>query len=245
MKALIVDDEPLARARLVRMLRAIEGVDVVGEASDGIEALNQIREIGPDVVFLDIRMPELDGLSVAASSEPLPPIILTTAYQEYAVQAFDVGVVDYLLKPIERERLVKAIERLRARAASHPAQQVEQALRRVLSQGEAARRICAQQAGQLHVFDARQITRFFATDKYTTFLYEDREYLLEESLAQLEGRLTAHGFQRVHRSELVNLAQVRTLTDDANGAIVTLSDGQQARVSRRLYSALKRSLGSR
>jgi two-component system LytT family response regulator len=244
MKALIADDEPLARARLARMLRAIEGVDVVGEATDGLDALNQIRELRPDVVFLDIRMPEIDGLAVAASREPMPAIIFTTAYQEYAVQAFEVGVVDYLLKPIERDRLTKAIDRLRARTPSNAVPDVEQALRRVLLQSASARRICAQQGGQLHVFDARQITRFFATDKYTIFLFEGREYLLEESLAQLEGRLAAHGFQRVHRSELVNLAQVRTLADDANGAVVTLSDGQQARVSRRLYGALKRSLGS-
>ena len=95
------------------------------------------------------------------------------------------------------------------------------------------------------MFDARQITRFSATEKYTMFLFEGREYLLEESLVQLESRLAMHGFQRVHRSEIINLARVRTLTDDANGAVVTLSDGQQAKVSRRLYASLKRSLGSR
>lgn len=243
MKALIADDEPLARARLARMLQEIEDIEVVGEATDGLDALDQMRALSPDVIFLDIRMPEMDGLAVAASHERMPPIIFTTAYQEYAVQAFEVGVVDYLLKPIERGRLLKAIDRLRARTTSHAVQNVEEVLRRVLSQENNACRVFAQQGGQLHVFDARQITRFFATDKYTAFIHQGREYLTQDSLNQLESQLAGCGFQRVHRGELVNLSEIRTLKDDAGATVVVLSDGQQAKVSRRLYGALKRSLG--
>jgi len=241
MRALVVDDEPLARARLVRLLQAAGGVEIVGEAGDGEEALDKIRGLSPDVVFLDIRMPGLDGLAVASADEPLPAIVFTTAYQDHAVEAFELDAVDYLLKPVQRERLAQSLERVRGRAG----QPMEHVLRSAVERGLRPCRICVQEGGALHLFDARSITRFYAADKYTAFLFEGREHLTEESLSSLEGKLARHAFFRAHRSELVNLDQVRTVTTDDEGGAVVLSDGQRARVSRRLVATLKRVLLAR
>jgi DNA-binding LytR/AlgR family response regulator len=251
-RALIVDDEPLARSRLGRMLEAIDGVVVVAEAGDGHEALERIASDQPDVVFLDIRMPGLDGLSVASSSDSLPPIVFTTAYDEHAVDAFDAAAVDYLLKPIQRARLHRAVERVRQHlraAAPATGAVVADVLRRVLDEGDqrgvGTCRVQAVDGQDVHLFDARELTRFFASDKYVVFRHAEREHLVEESLSELQTRLGPHGFFRTHRSELVNLRAVKTLTHDDHGTTVVLNDGQRARVSRRLVAELKRALGLR
>lgn len=241
MRALIVDDEPLARSRLARMLGAIDGVEVVGEARDGEEALVRLKEVDADVVFLDIRMPGIDGLTLATSAD-LPAVIFTTAYDEYAVEAFDAAAIDYLLKPIQQKRLERAVDRVRQRGRGEGS--VVESLRRVLhaDRDVGVRRICAQEGGAIHLFDAKEICRFHASAKYTVFVHQDREYLVEESLNELERRLEPHGFFRTHRSELVALAQVRTLHCDDGGTSVVLSDGQTAKVSRRIVAELKRAL---
>lgn len=241
LRALIVDDEPLARRRLARLLGDFDDVSVIGEAADADEALVAIRAHRPDVVFLDIRMPGASGLELAASFDDLPPVVFTTAYDEFAVEAFDAAAVDYLLKPIQRKRLARSLSRLRERSdgAAPIADEVRQAVRHALQGGA---RICAQEGNATHLFEADHIARFYAADKYTVFRHEGREFLVESSLNDLERRLTGHGFFRIHRAELVNLRQVRTLQSDAHGASVVLTDGQTARVSRRLLADLKRAL---
>jgi DNA-binding LytR/AlgR family response regulator len=244
-KALIVDDEPLARSRLGRLLADFDDVRVVGEAANAGDALAAIRQLQPDVVFLDIRMPGPSGLELAASSDELPPIVFTTAHDEFAVEAFDAAAIDYLLKPVQKKRLARALERVRARggAAVDVADQLREALRKVLA--EEGCRIAAQEGTSTHLFDARELCRFFASDKYTVFQHQGREYLVEDSLNDLERRLLPHGFFRVHRAELVNLRRIRTLHNEAQGASVVLADGQVARVSRRLLADLKRALDIR
>ena len=245
MRVLIVDDEPLARSRLLRMLEAIDDVQVIGEAADGEEALTKIRRDSPDAVFLDIRMPGLDGLTLATTVDDLPPIIFTTAYDEYAVEAFDAAAVDYLLKPIARARLERAVERVRARDSKTNDDMVS-TLRKVLREDASKdRRVCAHEGGSIHLFDAREITRFHASAKYTAFVHDGREFLVEESLNDLEKRLSAHGFFRAHRAELIALEHVRTIKHDDAGTTLLLSDGQIAKVSRRIVAELKRALAVR
>ncbi len=248
MRALIVDDEPLARSRLARMLGVFEDVRVVGEASDGEEALVRIAEDQPDVVFLAIRMPDVDGLTVAMSSPQVPAIVFTTAYEEHALQAFDAAAVDYLLKPIKPARLEQALSRARKLLGSGGQQDLASLMKRLLVEqrrSDEGYRICAHEGGALHLFDAREITRFYASAKYTVFCHEQREHLVEESLSELARRLAPYRFFRVHRSELVNLESVRTIRSDDAGTTLVLSDGQTARVSRRLVSDLKRALAVR
>jgi DNA-binding LytR/AlgR family response regulator len=229
MRVLIVDDEPLARERLTRMLARIDGVEIAGEASDGAEALEQIRALDPELVFLDVRMRGVDGLTLATGTRDLPPLVFTTAHDEYAVGAFEAGAVDYLLKPIQMERLQRAVERAKER------------MPRSEKRSATPWRLTVADKGVIRVFDARTISRVRADGKYSIFASEGREHLLDESISSLEKRLAAFDFLRVHRSELVNLNCVRALRD--GGTVLELSDGQTARVSRRFRTDLERALG--
>jgi DNA-binding LytR/AlgR family response regulator len=242
-KVLLVDDEALARARLLRMLAGIEGIEPVGEAETGREALDKIAELAPDCVLLDVRMPGLDGLEVARNTDV--PVIFTTAHDGYAVEAFELAAVDYLLKPVRRERLLRALEKVR-RGASAGRDRLDALFQRLLTNSPAApARISARRGDAVHLFDPAEIVRFKAAGGYTCFQRDGHEFLLDESLSQLEERLSPLGFLRVHRSELVRLDAVRALHGEAGNTMVELSDGQRAPVSRRLVADLRRRLGIR
>jgi len=243
LRALVVDDEAVARRRLRRLLERIGGVEIVGEARDGREALEQIGSLRPDVVFLDIRMPELDGLAVARSGPGLPPIVFTTAWDEHAVAAFEAAAVDYLLKPVDEDRLRVALERVRERLAPRIDPGRLAALLARLEGPAAPARLAARLGSEIHLLDPRRITRLAARGGYVAVRIGEHEYLLEESLAALEERLAPLGFFRVHRGELVRLDAIRRLRREGDGGIVTLADGQEARVSRRVLPALIERLG--
>ncbi len=246
LRALVVDDEAVARRRLRRLLGKVGGVEVVGEARDGREALERIASLRPDVVFLDIRMPELDGLAVARSGKDLPAIVFTTAYDRHAVAAFEAAAVDYLLKPVEEDRLRVAVERVRERLARRVDPAALAALLERLGSGAsppAPARLAARHGGAIHLLDPRRITRLVARGGYVAARVGGREFLLEDSLAALGERLAPLGFVRVHRSELVRLDAIRRLRREGDGAIVTLEDGQEARVSRRALPDLVARLG--
>jgi two-component system LytT family response regulator len=244
MKVLVVDDEPLARGRLIRMLASIEGVEPAGEAGTGREALDKIADLTPDCVLLDVRMPGLDGLEVAKTTDV--PIIFTTAHDAYAVDAFELAAVDYLLKPVRRERLVRALDKVRLRGPEGAAR-IDALFQRLLAgAGQAPlARISARRGDAVHLFDPAEIVRFSAAGGYTSFHRDGHEFLLDESLNQLEERLAPLGFVRVHRAELVRLDAVRALHGEHGSVQVELSDGQRAPVSRRLVAELRRRLGIR
>lgn len=239
LRALVVDDEAPARRRLIRQLDELD-VEVVGEAADGEEALARARTLAPDVVFLDVRMPGLDGITLAQRHLDLPPVVFCTAYDEFAVRAFEVNAVDYLLKPVRLERLAAALEKVRAKQTASQAR-VAKALEAVAP--ASATRIVSTTRGTVRFFDARGLTRFWASDKYTVFVADGEEHLIEEPLATLEERLSTHGFLRVHRAELIRLDAVKSLRGDEGLHEVTLSDGQVAKVSRRSLGAVKAALG--
>lgn len=242
MKVLVVDDEAPARRRLVRMLERLGGVEVVGEAADGEQALALVRQRAPELLLLDIDMPEMDGLELA-EVPGLPPVVFTTAHAEHALRAFEVAAVDYLLKPISRERLAEAIERARARGRGAAGARGCGEPPREAPAAESPPRIIARSGGTQHVIEAGEITRFHATDKVTVFVHEGRELVLDDSLTALEQRLSAHGFLRVHRAELINLAAVRALHSEDGSMRVELRDGSVAAVGRRSMAELKRRLG--
>jgi DNA-binding LytR/AlgR family response regulator len=233
MRVLIVDDEPLARARLSRLVAAIPDMTVVGEAEDGAAALREIEALRPDVVLLDVEMPGLDGLAVA-ERPGMPPIIFTTAHARFAVDAFDADAVDFVLKPVSRERLTRALEKVRARRGTPLPRQIGSA---------PSWQLAIEDAGTTRLLDARTLTRLYALDKYVALRADGRELLVRESLDALGEKLGEHGFMRVHRSELVRITAVTALVAKDGGLVAQLSDGQEAAVSRRLAPTLRAALG--
>jgi DNA-binding LytR/AlgR family response regulator len=224
------------------MLGRLAGIEVAGEARDGEEALERIETLAPDVVLLDIRMPGLDGLSVARRKKGMPAVIFTTAHAEFAVEAFAAEAVDYLLKPIEQERLEEALERARKRKGLDPAR-LQALLDRLIAEEEVPR-LTARVRGSAYFFDARKIPRLHAGDKYTGFTLGGKSYLLDEGLSELERRLDRWGFVRVHRAELVNLRFVAALHRTERGDELELQDGERVPVSRRRAPELGRRLGA-
>lgn len=241
---LIVDDEAVARRRLHRQLEKIPGVEILGEAADAEEALAAVAERPPRVVLLDIRMPGMDGLELAERLPPGTHVVFTTAHEEYAIGAFEAAAVDYLLKPISGERLAEALDRARRLEAPIAGHDLARLLRSATGTEEPPR-VAARRGETLRLFDPRQIARFHATEGYTEFRHDGRRYLLDDSIVGLAARLKPWGFLRVHRAELINLHQVRSLRRVDDSTVVELADGQRATVSRRQVRALKRALGVR
>ncbi len=243
MRILVVDDEAPARERLCRLLRDIPDTHVVGEARDGEEAIAQVQAVSPELMLLDVQMPKITGISMAQRFTDLPPIIFVTAYDTFAVQAFDLNAVDYLLKPVRPERLRAAIDRARERLGARAPASNTAAVLEQLAPVATSTRIVTHERGTVRFFDALEVTRFWASDKYTLFLSDGVEHCTEEALSSLEDRLAAHGFVRVHRGELISLSKVRAFTSADGIHEVTLSDGQRARVSRRSVSVVRTALG--
>ena len=226
LRVIVVDDEPPARRRLARLVAAA-GAEVVAEADDADSAVARIAELDPDVVLLDVRMPGRDGVALARELGPRPVVVFTTAHAEHAVDAFDAAAADYLLKPVAADKLARALDRARERLRTldAPADVPTVAVRL----GDAVRYV-----------PVTAIARFRAEQKYTAFVVDGVEHLCDEPLAALEERLP--GFVRVHRGELVQLARIRAVVGDGDGAEVVLDDGQRARVSRRMLPELRRRL---
>jgi two-component system LytT family response regulator len=241
MKVIVADDEAPARRALVRLLGML-GAEVTAQAENGLEVLEAVGRTRPDAILLDIHMPEMDGLELAARYAHLPPIIFVTAHDEHALRAFEVGAVDYLLKPVALDRLATALHRVVARAES--ASQAFPAVERPAPEPRAPR-VVSHERGVIRFFDATTVERFHAADKYTVFTAGAAEHLTDEPLNALEQRLQDFGFVRVHRSELIRIAAVRSLTQDDEGYHVHLASGVAVAVSRRLVAAVKAALGLR
>lgn len=238
-RILVVDDEELGRQRIVRMVSNIANAEVIGEASGGVEAITKARAMEPDLLLLDIEMPDLTGLEVAAVLGDLAPIVFVTAYDQYAIEAFEKEAVDYLVKPVKAERLATAIQRASKRGAT--SLEALQGPRGLMD--PSLHRVVATHNNKVEIFDATTITRFWAQDKYTWFLANGQEQMTEERLDSLENRLAPAGFARVHRSELVRVDAIRSIERDAAGTSIGMSDGQVAQVSRRRVTALRKLLG--
>jgi len=239
MKALIVDDEPLARERLNALLGECEGVDIVGEAADGRAAVEQAQRLTPDVILLDVRMPIMDGIEAArhmSQLEQAPAVILCTAYDEHALAAFDAGAVDYLVKPVRIRRLQEALERARRYTRAE--------LTRIgNSPGQLARRshLCARVRGNLKLVPVADIEYLLAEDKYIIVHHGDGEVLIEETLKGLE-REFAEYFVRIHRNCLVARTRLAGLVRGSDGVIYAKMSrsGDELEVSRRNLPALRK-----
>jgi two-component system response regulator AlgR len=236
LKVLIVDDEPPARERLRSLLAEIADVEVIGEAANGHEALKTTAELNPDVVLLDVRMPGMDGLEAARHLNVLeepPAVIFTTAYDQYAVQAFDTHAVGYLLKPVRKEQLAASLVR---------AGRLTRAQLQKLASGAEARRthIAARHREGLKLIPIEDVQYFLADQKYTTVRHLQGEDLIEESLRLLEREFSST-FARIHRNTLVNVKYLERIERAADGQYFVHLRGCAAplEVSRRMAGELK------
>jgi len=214
-RAYVVDDEPLALRRLVRLLDETKRVEVIGSTTDPQQALAEIPRLQPEVLFLDIQMPELTGFDLLARLASQPLVVFTTAYDEYALRAFEVNSIDYLLKPIEEAKLERALaklERITGGQAPRPPiatllEQVQAALKR----RQEPERIASRIGERVHFLDLEHITHFFAENKLTFAATVEKNWVIDRTITELEQRLDPARFVRVHRSTLVNLAFVDEL----------------------------------
>ena len=229
--ALIVDDEPIARAGLRHMLEESDWIVCVGEAASGPEALQAIHARQPELLFLDIEMPGLSGVDVLRSLEQPPYVVFTTAYAEHAVCAFELGAIDYLLKPFGAERLQASLERVRA-ALGEPRAVLLDRIGEAFSRGPMSRLFVRSGRSILPVA-VTLITRFEAVGDYVAAHIEDKQHLLHLSLGRLEERLDPRQFTRIHRAHIVNINHVAAFRRQLNGQVVAeLSDGSRLPVSR-------------
>lgn len=240
MKVLIVDDEAPARERLRRLLEEIDGYDIAGEAANGEQALDVCARLAPDVMLLDIRMPGMDGIETARhliAMEAPPAVIFTTAYDEYALQAFDAEAIGYLMKPIRREKLAQALNR----AARLTRPQINAAA----GESGARNRICARVREGLRMIPVDTISCFRADQKYVVVHHDEGEVLIDEPLKDLEAEFE-DSFVRIHRNALVAIARLNSVRKDGDGGYSAVVEGMDEAlpVSRRLAPALRKRLKS-
>ena len=235
-QVLIVDDEPLARSNLAVLLRRDPQIELVQECGSGAEALEQIRRLRPELVFLDVQMPECDGFDVLEllGADVPPAIVFVTAYDQYAIRAFEAGALDYLLKPFDNARFARALARAKERIA--------------LGRGQPRKleRLAIKSVGQVIFVKIHEIDWIEAADYYACLHTATGAHLLRRSMADLELELDPTAFCRIHRSTIVNLGRVRSLKLGADGeSVVVLTDGTSLRLSRRYRNQLQSQLGLR
>ncbi len=235
-RTIIVDDEPLARSNLSVLLRRDPEIEIVGECGSGAEALEKIRAVAPDLLFLDVQMPECDGFDVLEMlGKNLPSaVVFVTAYDQYAIRAFEAGALDYLLKPFDNSRFERALDR------------AKQAITRGKVAPKKLQRFAIRGVGQIAFVRIPEIDWIEAADYYACLHVGTRTHLLRRSLAELEQELDPTAFCRIHRSTIVNLARVLSMEIGADGEYeVVLTDGTSLRLSRRHCKDLQTRLGVR
>jgi two-component system LytT family response regulator len=240
-KVLLIDDEPLARQRLRRLLKVHEQIEIIGEAGNGAEGLQQIEELDPDLIFLDIEMPVYNGFEMLSRLNDPPKVIFTTAYDQYAVKAFEEESVDYLLKPIEQERLAKAVNRLQQR--QDPAYVIPlEALMKQLNKKKEIRSITVKIGDRIILVKLQELAFMEAEDKYVFLNTTDgKRHLTDFTLAALQDKLPEE-FVRISRSIIIHAELIREIRKSFNGTLVFIMNdaaGSKLNSSRSYGPALK------
>ena len=249
-RAAIVDDEELARGLLREYLREAGGIEVVAECANGFEAVKAIAEQKPDLVFLDVQMPKLDGFEVLELIDPGIAVIFVTAYDQYAMRAFDANAVDYLLKPFSADRFRKAIDRVRQRLRN-PAPAANKISASDLSAAarppeQKLERIVVKDGTKVHIIPIEKLDYVEAQDDYIALRSEKKNYLKQQTISSIEAQLDPKRFVRIHRSYIVNLERVAKIEPYAKDSrVAVLSDGTQLQVSRAGYDRLRTLLGEK
>ena len=240
MRALIVDDEPVARKVLREELELLDSIEIAGEAENGEDALLKISSVRPDVVFLDIQMPVMNGFELLnhLNTRHLPAIIMVTAYDQHAIQAFEAGAVDYLLKPVSQPRLQQAVERAK-RISRSPLEAAEnlahlQDLSSVLRQTSRLRKVVGKLNEEYFLLNLDEVLAFQADGDTTWIITFKQRYIATQNLRAIEERLQNSAFRRIHRNALVNIEQIRKMSMITSQRwLITLNNGQEFIVSKR------------
>jgi two-component system LytT family response regulator len=248
-RTLIVDDEPLARERMRSLLEAEPDIAIVGECRDGREAVDLIRRESPDLVFLDVQIPELDGFQVleAIAGEKAPAIVFVTAYDQYALQAFEVHAVDYLLKPFDEDRFKRALERARqalARDKGDLSEKLLSLLQELKAPQGYIERLVVKSAGRLFFLRTDEIEWVESAGNYVCLHVRGESHLLRETMTGLEARLDPARFARIHRTAIVNIDQIKELQPLFHGEYqVVLRNGTELTLSRGYRDRLQEVIG--
>lgn len=242
MRVLIVDDEPIARRGLRRLLESEPDVEIAGEAASGKAAVEAIAALKPDLVFLDIQMPEMDGLEVVATITPekMPPVVFVTAYDQYALDAFDLNAADYVLKPVDPERFQRALARARQRKPRET--DMAEQLRRILTAARPQReRLVVRSAGKIQFVNIDDIDWITAEDNYLRIYAAGKTYLMRETVGGIEERLDPQQFVRIRRSTIVRIERIREIRPLMNGTFeLLLEDGTRVTSARRFREAIEK-----
>ena len=243
---LLVDDEPLAREGLRLLLSGDADVAAIYEAKDGSEAVRAIRDLRPDLVFLDVQMPEMDGFQVVREigADHMPAIVFVTAHDEHAIQAFEINAIDYLLKPVSRERFTKALARAKSRLGSRPADETSRKIVSLLESLAAPprylKRLAVRSAGKTIFVEMKDVDWIEAAENYAQLHVGRSAHLVHVAMNTLEKSLDPEMFLRVHRSAIVNIARIRDLQPASHGEyMLTLTNGVRLQSSRTYNEKLK------
>ncbi len=238
-RTLIVDDEPLARRGLRAALQKDNEIEIIDEAADGQEALEKIKAARPDLVFLDIQMPELNGFDVldGLDSEEIPMVVFVTAFDQYALNAFQVHALDYLLKPYEDERLLEALDRakaqMRQKNGSSPTQKVQEMLASTRADRAKVGRIMVRSGGRITFVRVDDVDWIEAQGDYICLHTQGKKHLIREKISDMEAQLSPNSFLRIHRSTMVNVTRIREMQPLFHGEYaVVLHDGTRLTMSR-------------
>ena len=241
MKTIIIDDEPLARSIIKEYLQLYNNIEVVAECNDGFEGMKAIQQCKPDLIFLDIQMPKINGFEMLELFEDPPSVIFTTAFDEFAIKAFELNAVDYLLKPFNKERFDKAIQKFLQQA---PTQQTQAVLETAAQSPSQQNRIVVKVGNKIKIIPVNQINYLEAADDYVKIVTAEGSFLKKRTMNFFEQSLTTWHFVRIHRSYIVN-TQLITRIDahEKDSHLVLLSSGAKLPVSKTGYSKLKEVLG--
>ncbi len=241
----IIDDEPLGRQKIRRLLKGEEGFDVIGEYDGGEHTVPEIRRLNPDLIFLDIQMPTQDGFALLRRLDPesMPRVIFVTAYDQYALRAFEIHAADYLLKPFDRNRFQQALERVKESIHTVRSKSVDQQLLQLLedlkSEKKFPDRIAVKSGGYVHFVRTNDLQYVEAAGNYVRLHVSAKSYLLRETMNDIQAKLNPRQFVRIHRSTLVNVDAVKELQPWFGGSsVVILTDGTRLNMSRAFRSDL-------
>ena len=240
MKAIIIDDEPLARMMVKEYLQFYPHIEVVQECSDGFEGMKAIQQHQPDLIFLDIQMPKINGFELLELIDNPPQVIFTTAFEEYAIKAFDAHAADYLLKPFSKERFDKAMQKLSQQRINAVPEVVETALQSTIQ----SNRIVVKDNGKIKIIPVTQVQYLEAADDYVKSITAEGHFLKKKTMQYFEDSLPPQEFIRIHRSYIIN-AQLITRIDlhEKDSHLALLTTGQRLPVSKAGYAKLKEVLG--